>query len=331
MKIQRHNLIKRILSHTSEESALSITEITEKLAQTGQVIHRKTIERDITELSVLYPLCEIGSNPKKYFFEGDFKFSYEMVFNEDQLQTMVIALEYLKQVAPKFMKESCEEAETTLVHALPKGLAREFEHIKGLSTSSPTVIGESFDLSHEVFQTVINCLRKGKVFECEYRGLKGSKKKGLRKFAPLKLHFVGSPYLYVYDLEDLQIKLIKLARIVNPRKTEINVDKKRAKDIKLDYVFGAYGRGDEKVVHYEIHCGLEMAQRFQEHRIHPSQEIFILGENEFKIKFSVHDSKEIIRLIAQYGECIYQITPHEAYDQVKEIWSSGLKFAKDKI
>lgn len=324
-KVQRQNQIKRLLSLTSEESALSITEIAERLNNEGYGINRKTVERDIEEISTNHPLSETHSNPRRFYFDGEFRLNFELVFDENQLQTIVLALETLKQISPKVLKGLCNSVENTLVSKLPRALAKEFEHLKSISNVSPTILGEGSDPDPGVFNTILNCLRKGKVFECQYFSpdeARFSERK--RIFAPLKLHFVGAPYLYVYDCENGEIKMLRISRIHNAVKTEQNVDKKRVKELKFDHVFGAFGRGDDKVVDYAIKCTKPMAIKFNEQKIHPTQKIEVLKDGLFEITFSVHDSDEVVRLLSQYGEFIREIKPMSAYEKVKEIWKKGL-------
>jgi predicted DNA-binding transcriptional regulator YafY len=327
-KINRQNQVKRYLSQTSVESALSITEITEKLITDGFNINRKTVERDIEDISISHPLSETNSNPRRFYFDGEFKLDFELVFDENQLQTIIMALESLKQVSPKVIKHLCQNVETTLLSKLPKALAKEFEHLKSISSTSPTILGEGGDIDPEVFETVLYCLRKGRAFRCQYFSADESKQSAReRVFAPLKLHFVGAPYLYVYDCEDNKIKTLRISRIQNALRTETPVDKKRAKEIKLDHVFGAFGKGDEQVVHYAITCKRPMALRFRDQKIHPTQKIEAQQDGDFMITFSVHDSDEVVRLLSQYGEFIKDIKPEAAYQKVKAIWNKGLNGA----
>jgi arginine repressor len=119
-KVQRQNQIKRLLSLTSEESAISITELTERLIHEGYRINRKTVERDIEEISANHPLSETDSNPRRFFFDGEFRLNFELVFDENQLQTIVLALETMKQISPKVIKGLCNSVENTLVSKLPR-------------------------------------------------------------------------------------------------------------------------------------------------------------------------------------------------------------------
>jgi predicted DNA-binding transcriptional regulator YafY len=327
-KVPRQNRIKRLLSMTSEDSALSITEIAEKLNTEGFNINRKTVERDVDDISEDqdYPLSETDSNPTRFFCNGELPQNYELIFDENQLQTIIMALQSLKQMSPKVIKDLCLEVESTLITRLPKTLASEFGHLKSISNAAPTILGEGADIDPGVLQTVLHCLRKGKVFECVYSSADDlTPSARVRSFAPLKLHFVGSPYIYVYDTEDSVIKMLRISRIHSVSLTEKSVNKSRAREIKLDHVFGGYGKGTEKIIHYSITCAKPMALRFNEQKIHPSQKIEVLKDGFYKITFSVHDSLEVTRLLAQYGEWIKEISPESEYDRVKEIWKKGLK------
>jgi predicted DNA-binding transcriptional regulator YafY len=231
-------------------------------------------------------------------------------------------------MSPKVLKGLCNDVEAILVSKLPLALAKEFNHLKSISNASATVLGESGDIEPGVLEIVLMCLRKGKVFECQYSSpdeKRFSNRK--RSFASFKLHFVGAPYIDVYVYEDNEIKILRISRIHKPVKTEISVDKKRVKEINLNYVFGGYGKGAEAVIDYTVTCTKPLALRFQEHKIHPTQKIEILGDGDFLITFSVHDSDEVVRLLIQYGEFIKGIKPSSCYDRVKAIWSKGLSAA----
>jgi predicted DNA-binding transcriptional regulator YafY len=68
-----------------------------------------------------------------------------------------------------------------------------------------------------------------------------------------------------------------------------------------------------------------MALKFREQKIHSSQKIEVLKDGLFEITFRVHDSDEVVRLLAQYGEYIRGIRPEGVYEKVREIWKKGLK------
>ncbi len=91
---------------------------------------------------------------------------------------------------------------------------------------------------------------------------------GKRTFASLKLHFVEAPYLYVYDCGSRETKMFSISRIHKPVRTENPVDKRRAKEIKLDHFFGEYGKREEGVISDAIVCTKTMVIKFKEQKIH---------------------------------------------------------------
>ena len=105
------------------------------------------------------------------------------------------------------------------------------------------------------------------------------------------------------------------------------VDQKRRKEINLEHSIGGYGTGDQESIEYVIYCTEPLAERFEEYHIHSSQVITKIKNNNYRIKFKLGDSLEIIRILSQYGEFINKIEPESVYDQVKEIWRKGLEAA----
>lgn len=331
-KTDRLNKIKSLLSRLSEENALSITEIWTEVKNAGFSVNRKTVERDILEdLSIYTPLTATGSNPEKYFYPEGNSPDYELLFKDDQLQTIILALANFKNMSPSLIKGYCEDVENTLLSKLPKSLATEFEYLKTISSSGHTSLGESADLDKDTYYVVTSALRSGFAFVCNYHSpYDSSRNNNLRHFAPLMLHFVGgAPYVFVYDQDDSKktIKSLRINRIKNPKLTCDKVDQNRRKEINLEYSIGGYGTGDEKIVDYAIHCSEPMAKRFNEYQIHHSQEVIEIKKNHYCIKFKLSDSTEVVRILSQYGEFIEKIEPEFIYEQVKAIWRKGLKVA----
>ncbi|MFZ4715538.1 MAG: helix-turn-helix transcriptional regulator [Bacteriovoracaceae bacterium] len=329
-KSDRLNKIKSIISKLSEEEAMSITELWEEVKSAGFDVNRKTIERDIGEdLTINTPLASTGTNPERYFYPEGLGPDYELKFNDHQLQTIILALQNLKNMSSKLIKGYCVDAEDTLISKLPQSLANEFEVLKSISSSGHTALGESGELEEETYTIVTSALRSGFSFECFYHSPYDPKKNNVkRNFGPLMLHFVGgAPYIFVYDEDDPKkmIKSLRINRIKEPRITTNKVDKKRRKEINLEHAIGGYGTGNHDIIEYVIYCSDELAKRFEEYKIHPSQKISKIKTNEYKIKFTLVNSTEVVRILSQYGDFIYRIEPDTVYRQVKEIWRKGLR------
>lgn len=331
-KADRLNKIKSILSRLSSEHAMSITAIWEEVKRAGFAVNRKTIERDVGEdLSTSTPLAATGSNPERFYYPDDCSPDYELKFNDHQLQTIILALENLKNMSSSLIKGYCEDTENTLISKLPQKLSDEFEFLKSISSSGHTALGEAGDIDKDTYHKILNALRSGYVFECNYHSpYDPSKNTIIRHFAPLMLHFVGgAPYVFVYDEDDKNktIKSLRINRIKLPQITSTKVNQKRRNEINLEHSIGGYGTGEQEVIDYVIYCSKPMAQRFDEYHIHPSQEVSQIKANQYRIKFKLADSIEVVRILSQYGEFIDKIEPASIYDQVKEIWKKGLKVA----
>lgn len=326
-KSARQALLRRWLCQATETSALSITDLHERLKNEGHESTRKTIERDVEDLSLSYPLSEVASNPKRFYFEAGFKLEYELSLTEPHLQTLILSLQAMHQFSSQGLKELCAETELSLLKHLPRPLAREFSRLKALGNASPTVLGEDAEGETPSLDVVLTCLRRGLGFRCTYQGSQSKDPTRLRTFAPLKLHFAGGLYLFAYDVENGDLRMLKVSRIRSATLTNEKVNFKRVLDIDLTNSFGGYGKGEEPVIAYAVYGTEALAKRFREQRIHPSQRIEVIGKNQFRITFRLHDSNEVPRFLSQFGDLIYKIEPESVYEQVKEIWSRGLEKA----
>jgi predicted DNA-binding transcriptional regulator YafY len=335
-KTDRLNKIKAMLSRRSPFEAMSITEVWQELKIAGFDVNRKTVERDVAEeLAINTPLSSMGSNPERFFYEEGHTPDYELKFNDQQLQTIILALQNLKDMAPALIKKFCEETENTLISKLPNNLAKEFLLLKTISSAGKTSLGEAGELDRETYLTITNCLRQGFAFECSY--LSPYKEDFTKRvFSPLQLHFVGgAPYLFAIDELDPKktIKSLKISRISKANMTTMKVNIKRRKEINLDHAIGGYGTGNHEVINYVVICTEELAKKFKENRLHQGQKIEMIKKDKFKISFNLVDSHEIVRILAQYGDYIHSIEPKSVYDQVKSIWQAGLnsKIKKNKL
>lgn len=327
-KVQRHNRIASILTTLGPESALSISDIWKLVKKDGFKVDRKTIDRDVAELSTTYSaLSEIGSNPTRYYFEEGFKLNYSLNFSEEQLQTIILALGNLRVSAPKYIQRLCTEAEDTLLSKLPPQLKSEFKKLKSISTSSKTSLGQARDIDAQSFETILMCLKNELVFHCYYQ--KPDQGPEERLFAPLLMNFSsGTPHLYVYDLRDMEIKTLRFDRIQGAKATEIKVNRDRAKEIDMEYVMGGFGRGKGDIIlDYVIYCDRKMALSFQDQIFHPSQEVIQMKDGQWRISFKMNSSDEVIRKLSQFGDSIFKIEPAEVYEKVQTIWKKGLKGA----
>ena len=329
-KIYRHQKIYNILRQCSEDSALSVSEIHTRMIKDGIDVSGRTITRDLEEMSESHKLQSTDGMPVRFYASEDFRPDYQLNFNEEQLQTIILALESLKQMSPEYLKDLCQKTETTLIGKLPKEISEEFSKLKALAVVKPSLAGEAVAKEKEGFRLVMKALREGKVFQCENHSPYKNKEYNSQKrlFAPLLLNMSGGePYLFVHDEESKTLKKVKLSRLKHVVIQDKAVDKTLTKKINnLDKAIGGYGGLNEPVSKFSVKCDEEMAQTFDERKIHHSQKIEKKGSH-FIISFEANDSSEIIRYLAGFGGHIKEVHPVDAYEKLKAIWRAGLEAA----
>jgi predicted DNA-binding transcriptional regulator YafY len=323
----RQQKIYNILRHiTSEDEALSVSEIHHRLTDDDVVTCLKTIKRDLEEMSVSHKFMATETMPARFFCSDEYEPDYQLTFNESELKTIALALQSLKESSDHFQKSLCEKTETILMSKLPREIAIEFEKLKALTIVTPGVRGVVGVEDGEAYKLVLKALTEGKVIECENHSPYKDKayRKKLRVFSPIKLNMVGSEqYLMAMDHEDKEIKRLKICRMKNVKITSQKVDETILESKNLESSIGGFGGPNSPVQKYEIHCDELMGILFQEKKIHPSQ-VVTETKTGFIITFETNPSIEIPRYLAGWAKHIQRIEPASVYDEVKDIWSQGL-------
>ena len=103
-QLKRHQEIHLILKNHNEESALSLSEIHEKLSEEFKVT-RKTVERDLDLMSSTHRILSTESYPHRFFAEEGFKVDYQFNFSDAELQTIILALQNLYQTSPDYLRD----------------------------------------------------------------------------------------------------------------------------------------------------------------------------------------------------------------------------------
>lgn len=330
-KSERHHRLYGILkSRTNEDNALTVTEIFEILSHEVDV-DRKTVQRDLEEMSGPYKLLETEEKPRRYFASADFTPDYDLSFNEEELQTLILSLENLRHVAPHYIENLIDSSRSKLLGKLPKMLAEDFARFREKLIVTDSVIGQGQGEDDEAVKFLLEALRSEKMVRLTNHSPYKKTKTNPRIVYPLFLNLTGGVfYLIAADPEDkLKIKRFRLSRL-----SDVEVlDKKiflNTKSImkKLDFSFGGYGTGDEPLIEYKIICVPEMGTYFKERRFNKSQRTKDLPNGNTEVVFKSRSSNEIIRFLAGFGGQIISLEPKDSLVKIQEIWCSGIKKIK---
>ncbi|GEM_PF-1294982 len=330
-KSERHHLLYGILkSRTSEDNALTVTEIFEILSKEVSV-DRKTVGRDLEEMSGPYKLLETEEKPRRYYVSSDFSPDYDLSFNEDELQALILSLENLRHVAPIGIEKIISGVRSKILSKLPKTLAEDFARFQEKLVVTDSVTGMEKGDDAESSKLILEALRSEKAIEVKNFSPYKKERPQSRVIYPLLLNLTGGVfYLIASDPSDkLKIKRFRLSRLKDVKILSEKIKIKSNTALKsLDFSFGGYGTGDEPLVDYKIICSGQLSLFFRERVFNKTQKIKNLSENQIEVSFKSRSSDEIIRLLAGFGSDLHSVSPSIIQDQILSVWRSGLKKIK---
>ena len=321
-----------MILNKTESTALTISEIWSILkGEHGLRLSRKTVQRDILELSECFKILSTEDMPARYYADGKFRPDYHLSLSEKELQAVLIALGNLKSTGHPYFKKICKEAEIGILSKLPKSLSESLQESSKTLLFNTGTIGKPISKDDESFEKVMTALRLSRCFQCQnqssYKSVNYNKK--IRKFAPLIFNMADQvPYLIVEDLDDGQLKRLRMTRLTNVKLLDIAVDKRKLTRLKkLNNSFGGWGGKDEDTILLKIFCSNKVATFFSEREIHPSQKVEEVEKDKFLVTLEVAASNELPRFLASLGDGISKVEPKFIWDEILEIWQSGISKA----
>jgi predicted DNA-binding transcriptional regulator YafY len=329
----RRYRIFQILCARSEDSALSSKEVHQILLDEGDDIDERTVRRDLSEHMRDFKLLETDGKPNRYWAERkNYNPEYELALTADNLFTIFIALDALKNTSPDPMQELCDETLVTLADAIPESLQESYNYFKLVSQTQEGVSGRSVAKDPKSFNKLITAVIDGSAFSCKIHSpLKDPiEREVIRKFYPVFFTFTNNiPYLHALDLEKREFRQLRMTRLVDVKLIEDREDRskfeeKARKELKASYS----GYSGQNTYDYEIICDQKMADYFLEKELCENQKVEeILQDTRYKITFTLSKHDQIIRLLAGFGGHIESIRPVEISKEVTSIWKNSYKKA----
>lgn len=328
-KQRRQELIFQILKGRTVDDGLTAKDIHGRLKNESLTIDLRTVRRDLIELTSSHGLCSNELRPERYYPSADYQLKYQLHLNENTLQVLLIALNSLKFTSHDYFKNFATETETTILNSLDSSIADSLRRSKEKYFFDYSTAGKPSSTNTKDFEKIMIAIRENKIITCNndspYKSDDYNKKR--RKFAPyIFILTSGIPYLIVQDQQDLTFKKLRATRIKNIHLSAKSFERVNIKnDVHLETLIGGWGGISERPTKITINCNTQMATYFQERIIHPTQVVKKISANTFEITFNCAKSSELARLISSFGGNINSISPDDLYDDVKEIWESGIK------
>ncbi len=330
-KQRRQELIFQILKGRTIDDGLTANEVHKRLKNEGLAIDLRTVRRDLTTLTSSHGLCSDELRPERYYPSADYQLKYELHLNENTLQVLLIALNSLKFTSHDYFKNFATETETTIFNSLDSTIAESLRQSKEKYFFDYSTAGKPSSTNTKDFEKIMIAIRENRIITCNndspYKSDEYNKKR--RRFAPyIFILTSGIPYLIVQDQNDSTFKKLRATRIKNIHLSTKSFERVNIKDeVHLETLIGGWGGISEKSTKIRINCNAQMATYFIERIIHPTQIVKKISEDVFEISFNCAKSSELARLISSFGGNVNSITPSDLYDDVKEIWTSGMNKA----
>lgn len=327
-KRQRQDIIIQFLKRKDEESAVPVSTVYEYLLSQGYTGSDRTVRRDIEELSNDTGLVSTEDSPERYYISKEYNFIHNLELNEESLQTVLIALNSLKKTSHEYFEASATQAENAIYSALAPDIEASLRQAKERYYFDYSMAGRPTKNNNRDFQKIMHAIRESYIIQCKNDSPYKTKEENSRErvFAPYRFVLAaGIPYLIVKDVESDELKTLRACRVTGVKITKDKFDSKEADSLDLKNFIGGWGAHEKDSVEIEIVCERSMGKYFEEKKVHPSQEVQIQKDGNYRIQLSCALSSEITRLVASFGGQLISAAPKQLFDEIKDVWSSGLK------
>lgn len=290
-------------------------EIVEKLKKWDVVLTKRTINRDIDELSLSYAIEEEERNGKTYFLAR--KFSME---NVDLTIQDLMAISFMRRLAEQYEHTVMGVAAVEMLQKIAANTGNlNRKHIEALSRSIRIADGNEWknqDVSPEIEQIITAAIEKQTKVEIRYHSWNGDRTTS-RVICPYSLILIDQ-YLCVEGYCELrqELRTFRLSRIQEATvlREQFQIPKdyhEREQKNKFIYLSG---KNTEKLV---IQFDQETGRYVKEYEAHRADR---LTENEEGLLFEKQTAitAEVLRWVLKFGAGARVLQPEEFVEQVRK-------------
>lgn len=284
----------------------TVTEIYDHLKAKGFEIDRKTVFRDLQYFlnDRDINIEEIGKKPIRYRLLPNSQFSHSIKLSEESLETILMGLAMLKAYSPNTLENRAQKATEELLGVLNKESDFKYSDFLKHHLFCPDHTGKAVLREDKSLNKILKALKENKVVTCEY--LNSKLESSLRKLSPLIFFMSGQiPFVMCFDFKDYSKKVFKLARMTNLKiinEQGLKLDKKELVELntQIENSFGGYIEDSKKFIPISVYGNDDFYLRYSELKIHPSQELSLVKDGEYKglyeLKLNLPNSTHIEKM-----------------------------------
>lgn len=296
--------------------------LTESLRSDGYSIAKRTIERDLLELSHQFPLVlDDSERPYGWSWQKDAPaFDLPGLDHHESLM-LVMAEEHLAKLLPcstiEILKPYFSAAHKKL-ETLPKSKGKRswLDKVRTVLPQQPLI---SPTIHRKVQQVISEALLDDKQVEITYKR-RGSKDSQVLRVHPLALIQRGGViYLYARIFDYMDTRLLAMHRIASAEKCEDETVIPKDFDLDADIEKGRFGFGDGKTIRLELSISADVAEHLEESPLSKDQKLTSATEGQYQLSATVPETPQLNWWLLSLGEGVEVVSPAELRTEIQSI------------
>lgn len=283
-----------------------------KLESEGFNISKRTVERDLNELSTYFPLAlDDRDRPYGWSWQKDAA-SFDLPgISTNEALTLVMVEQHLKNLLPnttiEVLKPYFKRAHNFLDES--HSAQRVKSWLDKVRTVQPNQTLLAPIIHEEVQQVISEALLNESQVEIEY------KRRGELKFAEYRIHPLaliqrGSLiYLLVRFFDYEEIKIIALHRIQTAKLLDIAASTPDGFDVDREIAKGKLDFGDGEVINLRVLFSAEVGEHLYESPLNKNQSIELMDDGSMLISAEVIDTPQLRWWLLGFGDSVKVIEP----------------------
>lgn len=288
-------------------------EIVEKLKKWDVVLTKRTINRDIDELSMSYAIEEEERNGKTYFLAR--KFSME---NVDLTIQDLMAISFMQQLVQQYEHTIMGKAAEEMLQKIASNTGNlNRKHLEELSKTIRFIDRNEWknqDVKPEIEQMITAAIEKQNKIEIQYHSW-NSDETTKRVIHPYSMTFIDQ-YLCVEGYCELrkELRTFRLSRIQNVTvlKEQFQIPETYHKKEEDKFIYLGGKDKEQLIIQFDVETG----RYIREYEAHRADR---LTENEEGVLFEKRTAitTEVIRWILRFGAGAKVVQPENLKEQIK--------------
>jgi predicted DNA-binding transcriptional regulator YafY len=323
--LRRYQILNRYLQHRKGYTIMELTEIVnEELASLqddgvkDKTVTDRMIRIDLESMQEVYPVVIGKRDGKKYYYENSDDSIDNINISEQDKTAISLAVGVFARFKGTPIYDKFSDAVTRIMAN---------SVIRKINTSDTRNIVQVAEVSEnsgvEWLETIYNAIVEKKALKLEYKNF--GKKTSIRIISPYMLkEYRNKWYMiaYVHGLDKPDKTLLhKLSRIIDIQ----SADDKYEEDSNFNgnkyfkYTLGVFHKHAEEPIEVKLKLrGKSIITLFSEDKVHPTQELIPISEEEATLEMRVYNSPELETFILGYGEAIEVIEPEHLKNKITE-------------